>query len=195
VFQFVLRLVSHQPQTKGDPPKMSGPAKRLSIRAGKALAQNTFDTALLPQDAIRLDAYCELNGYPIRIKPYRWLPSRDHDWFVTLDHVEKPPQLPIQWAADVYETEIGGISDVIKEDPFIAKLYENMIRDGWSGKAAREQLEYILRRDHNREHRKWLDNKRNTRAWVEAEFKRDYDKAETRRVSVGTVHGDRYGGM
>jgi hypothetical protein len=41
---------------------LSGPTKRLSIPAGLTLAQNTFDTSLLPQDAIRLDAYCELNG-------------------------------------------------------------------------------------------------------------------------------------
>ena len=47
---------------------MSG-SKRLSIRAGTVLARNTFDTDLLPPDAIRLDAYCELNGIPLRFLP------------------------------------------------------------------------------------------------------------------------------
>jgi hypothetical protein len=83
--------------------------------------------------------------------PYQWQPSRSHNETI-FDHVEKmPSSLPIQWAVDVYETELCGIRDVAEKDPFIAKLYANMIRDGWSGKDAREQLEYILRRDHNRE--------------------------------------------
>jgi hypothetical protein len=54
-------------------------SKRLSIRVGQALARNTFDTNLLPLDAIRLDAHCELNGFPVRFLPYRWQPSRSHD--------------------------------------------------------------------------------------------------------------------
>jgi len=188
---------------------MSG-SKRLSIRAGTVLARNTFDTDLLPLDAIRLDAYCELNGIPLRFLPYRWQPSRSHDGAVTdavervyrdryparlggrvtLDHVEKPPTMPIQWAVDVYETEPGGLHDT--EDPFIAELYRKMIRDGWTGKEAREQLEYILRRDHNREHRKWLDRKRHTRAWVEAEFKLKYAKAEKRRTKEIVARGQRW---
>ena len=176
---------------------MSG-SKRLSIRAGTVLARNTFDTDLLPLDAIRLDAYCELNGIPLRFLPYRWQPSRSHDGAVTdavervyrdryparlggrvtLDHVEKPPTMPIQWAVDV-ETEPGGLHDT--EDPFIAELYRKMIRDGWTGKEAREQLEYILRRDHNREHRKWL-----------AEFKLKYAKAEKRRTKEIVARGQRW---
>jgi hypothetical protein len=144
-----------------------------------SLARTAFDTDLLPLDAIRLDAYCEITGIPLRFLPYRWQPARPHGETM-FDHVEKPPQLPIQWAVDVYETEPGGLHDV--EDPFIAELYRNMIRDGWTGRDALEQLEYILRRDHNREHRKWLDKKRNVRVWVEAEFQRDYAKAEKRRV-------------
>ena len=35
---------------------------------------------------------------------------------------------------------------------------------------------------YNREHRKWLDNKRNTRPWVEAEFRHKFEKAEKMRV-------------
>jgi hypothetical protein len=158
---------------------MNGP-KRLTIRAGTALARTTFDTDLLPLDAIRLDAYCELKGYPIRFLPRRWQPSRSHGETM-FDNVEKPPGLPIQWAVDVYETEPAGARDACI-DPLIGDLMAMMISDGWTGKDAPEQLEYILRRDHNREHRKWLDKKRNVRAWVEAEFRRDYAKAEKRRV-------------
>jgi hypothetical protein len=44
---------------------MSG-SKRLSIRAGMTLARTTFDTDLFPVNAIRLDAWCELNELPLR---------------------------------------------------------------------------------------------------------------------------------
>jgi len=71
---------------------VSGPTKRLSIRAGKALAQNTFDTRLLPLDAIRLDAHYELNGHPLRFRPYDWQPSRSHDEI----YVEKVPKLRVK---------------------------------------------------------------------------------------------------
>lgn len=170
---------------------MSG-SKRLSLRAGQFLARNTSDASTFPLDAIRLDAYCELNGIPLRFRPYRWKPTRSHDE-TPFDHVEKMPASPsIQWAVDVFETEPGGVHDSSREDQLIGWLYEKMIRDGWTGKDAPEQLEYILRRSQNSEHRKWLDKKRNTRAWVEEGFRLRQEKMERQRVREIIRRGQRW---
>ena len=64
--------------------------------------------------AIRLDAYCELNGLPLRVLPYRWQPSRSHDETI-FDHIEKLPKLPIQWAVEVWEIEVGGAHDACRD--------------------------------------------------------------------------------
>ena len=64
--------------------------------------------------AIRLDAYCELNGLPLRVLPYRWQPSRSHDETI-FDHIEKLPKLAIQWAVEVWEIEVGGAHDACRD--------------------------------------------------------------------------------